>query len=208
MPRTKAAAVHAAHVDSLRVAGIEAGRRARRSRCYVCSHPSRDEAERMLLGGASYGKTLKALPDLEVSVHALRHHTEHHLPPSQSFIRLAIQESAERAGRDVEDDEGFLGDYVVLAKVGIQRVVERMVAGTLEPDVKDAIALAKLLRELESEGNEILDHAMIAQAFVVWTQIIRETTSPEQFQEIGRRINVDPVLAAFNKSVANRQLDA
>src|SRR5437016_4368631 len=115
--------------------------------CYVCQHPLKEDAEKHLLKGASYAKVLDHLPELGesgITVNILRTHMAEHLAPSRAYLRQAIEEYARKRGYSVDDDDrSLVGDYALMARLGVQRVVERMAVGEIEPEISDGVSLAR-----------------------------------------------------------------
>src|SRR5207302_5157657 len=102
-----------------------------------------------------------------------------------------------------EDDERSLaGDYVLMANLTIQRVVERLAIGEIEPEISDGATMAKLLLDLERQDQDTLDRAAIGHAMATITAIVKEHVSPEEFQRIGHQVATDPRLKALNAAVA------
>ncbi len=168
--------------------------------CKVCqSMDHRQEIEAGLLAGFSYTTILKSLPEghglhvRNISEHA----RNNHLPVPEMVRRVLIEDRAKERGLSIEDHAAGLADHVTLARMGVQRVIERMAAGELQPDIRDGISFAQILLRLEETAGEHIDNELMVAGFSVFMEAIRANCSPDQIQAIGRTISGSPVMAAL-----------
>jgi hypothetical protein len=108
-----------------------------------------------------------------------------------------MEERARERGVSIEDFEGNLVDHVGFAKLGVQRVLERLAAGELVPDMKDGIALASLLVRMDESAGEQVDNETLVQGFMVLMEAIRRTCSQDQIDQIGGIISDNPIMAGL-----------
>lgn len=168
--------------------------------CHVCqSFEYRAEIENALLKGYSYATVQRSLPpEAKIGVENIRNHVlGQHLPLDEAMRRVVMEERAREVGLSIEDHEGSLVDHIAFAKMGIQRVAERLAKGEIEPDVKDGIALASLLARIEEEAGEGVDNEVMIQAFMVYMEAMRSICTAEQITAIRERIAANPVMAGL-----------
>lgn len=171
--------------------------------CYVCNSPHRVQIEEGVLKGYSYASVARGLPDRtpdEVIQIQPRHISDHvknrHLPMDLVVRRAIMEERATQIGKSIEDAETAIIDHIGFARLGLQRVVERMAAGEIKPSMQDGIEFAKILLKLDEimgdQGG--VDQQVIFRGFLSYMQAIQGVCTPDQVREIGKRISRDPVI--------------
>ena len=177
----------------------------RNPHCKTCSSPYRDEIESAIL--KSYGWTAIANslpPDAALSDDNIRkHYDSGHMPLDEMARRVLIEEYAKEMGLDPSRHEGMLADHVVFAKIGIQKVFQRMMAGELEPDMDHGIAFANFLLKVEERAGKGYETEAVAKGFMAYLDAIRLVCTPEQMGEIMMLIKKNPVMGAL----ASRPMD-
>lgn len=168
--------------------------------CKVCQSPYRMEIERAFI--RSYGPTTihRSLPpDVQekILVRNISDHCSRHLPVDHTIRQAVIEARARELGTDVESATGALADHIVFAKVGLQRVYERIVEGEVVPDVKDGIAFAQLLLRVEEQAGQGVDEEIMARGFMSYLKAMREVCTPEQIQQMSVLIREDPTMNAL-----------
>jgi hypothetical protein len=118
-----------------------------------------------LLKGYSYASIMKHLPDdTDLTVRSIREHfARGHLPLDESVRRVVIEEHSKELGRDIETFESNLGNHITFARLGLQRALQAMGEGKMEPTVNQAIAMAHLLIKTEQVAGEAVDREIIGQ---------------------------------------------
>ena len=169
--------------------------------CKVCQSPERIDIERKLLHG--YGPTaiwggLSEQSQEQIKIRNIGDHSRAHLPVDH-IVRQAIIEARVRdLGGDMESATGTLVDQISFAKVGLQKVYERMVDGEIQPDVADGIAMAKFLHQVEVEaGGQEFDGEMMARGFMAYMRAMQQVCSPEQIRQMGQIIAADPIMSSM-----------
>lgn len=172
--------------------------------CYVCSSEHRSTIEEELLKGYGYAAVVRHLPE-DAGINkdnVVQHVKRGHLPLDVSVRRAIIEDRATAIGKQIEDAEGTIIDHLSFARLGLQRVCERMAEGTLLPDIKDGIEFAKLIikmDELAGDG-QALDQQVIFRGFLEWMKAIQRVCTPEQVREIGALLSTNTVI----RSMLNR----
>lgn len=169
-------------------------------RCKVCQSGYADYIERNIL--KSYGYTLvwNSLPDEvkeRVSVRNITSHIKNHLHMDQIAVQATHIQRAEEIGIDIAASTQVLVDQITFAKVGLQKVYEKMVEGDLEPDIKDGIAFANFLAKTEETAGGDVDRDVLAQGFMAYMDAVRQICSPEQAALIRDTLAANPVLNAL-----------
>lgn len=169
------------------------------SQCKTCCSPYRTQIENALLKSYGYAAIVRSLPeDANLSTENIQqHYRRGHMPIDEAVRRVVIEEDARERGLDIEGYESTLANHVTLAKLGVQRVLQRMAEGELEPDISDGIALANLLLKVEEKAGDDYDRVALTQGFVVYMQAIQQVCSPEQVEAITRSIATNPVMNAL-----------
>lgn len=163
--------------------------------CHTCQSPYRFQIERHLADGRAYARIVRDLPDdAGVSAESIsRHKRNGHLPLNEEEYRQIVERVAAEQGIDIIEHEGTLLDRRAFAKVGLQKVYERMMRGEIEPDIKDGIAFAKLIEDMES--GQDADMEALRRYVLAQYEVAREVMTEEQLQQWARGLNTHPYLS-------------
>ena len=169
--------------------------------CIVCSSEHRSLIEEQLLKGYGYAAIVRHLPEgAGVNKDNVTQHVKRgHLPLDVTVRRAIMEDRATALGKQLEDAEGTIVDHLSFARLGLQRVVERMAEGTLVPDIKDGIEFAKLIIKMEEMAGDgqALDQQIIFRGFLEWMKVIQRVCTPEQVREIGALLSPNTVIRGF-----------
>lgn len=173
--------------------------------CKTCNSPYRTQIENALIKSYGYASIVRSLPeDAGLSErNIMQHFQSGHLPLDESVRRVVIEQDAKERGLDIEGHETTLANHVTLAKLGVQKVLQRMMAGELEPDIKDGIAFATLLTKLEETAGDDFDRAALMQGFIVYMSAIQQVCTPEQVQQVSNLIAANPVMKSLLSASAS-----
>jgi hypothetical protein len=168
-------------------------------RCKTCMSPYRVAIENALLKSYGYTAIVRSLPeDAGLSVRNIQEHFRNgHLPIDESVRRVLIEDDARERGLDIEGFESTLANHVTFAKLGVQKVMQRMMAGELEPNLGHGIAFANLLLKVEEQAGEGVDMEAVSQGFIAYMEVIRQVCSPEQVQAIADGLSRHPTMNAL-----------
>lgn len=168
-------------------------------RCRVCSHPDhRVTIEEQTVAGRPWAAILRSLPeDSGLSERNLADHFRNgHLPvANEAVVRLAKQQAHDR-GQVVEEAAEAVTSHLEFCRSVVGRVRSRVVAGDLEPTVRDAVAAAGHLGRYEPIDAG-LDEAAMVEAFGAYHDTAQQVMSSEQFRQFGAALSANPVLAGL-----------
>lgn len=163
------------------------------ARCKVCSSPQRRRAEEMLAAGRTYGAITRTLPDAGFDNRNLADHIRaQHLPLDAPAVRLVAQQEAASIAEVIEPAVKAKAAHLSLAHAVVARVAQRLTAGDIEPDVRDALAAARLIAQVEVETQ--FDAEQWTTAMLRLVDAVRQVATPEQFDAIGEVLARDPLL--------------
>lgn len=168
--------------------------------CHVCKHPDRVMIERLALRG--YGPTAirRSLPSQVqegLSVESIGKHCREHLPVDLIVRQAIVEARAKEIGLDPDTETGSLVDRLTFARVGLQKVYERMADGEIRPGFSEGIAFAQIVERAEQVGGTQYDTDALAQGFMVYMSAIRAVCTSDQIRQIGAFIAADPVMQAL-----------
>lgn len=176
--------------------------------CKVCNNPARMEIETCLIKGDTYRSIaqhfseaqwtgrdggLIALPELGWQP-IRNHYLSGHMPMSAAALRHIAEERAQQIGAQYEENTARLVDHYTVAKAIVQRGYERMVVGEIEPEIKDTIAAAKLLKEIEDTQIGSVDAEVWSEAMMIYFETAQELMPPQMWTEFTRKLGANPVL--------------
>lgn len=176
------------------------------STCHTCTSEYRFEIEDNLLRSYGYKRILDSLPEGHgLSVGSLTNHFQKHMPVQQSVRRAAMEAHARDRGLDVDSFEGALANHITLSKLVVQEVVEGLMEGRLNPDLKDGVAFARLLAQVQK--SEETEEAMedLQTAWSIFWEEAAQVIDPQHLQILGERINSNPRTKALQAKFAERR---
>lgn len=176
------------------------------TRCKTCMSPHRTAIENALLKSYGYAAIVRSLPeDADLNErNIMDHYRNGHLPLDETVRRVLVEEDAKERGLDIEGYESTLANHITFAKLGVQRVMQRFMAGELEPDLDHGIAFASLLLKVEEQAGQDVDMEAVTQGFIVYMEAVRQVCDPAQVQAIGEAISTHPVMRSLlNKTNAS-----
>lgn len=167
--------------------------------CSVCQSPHRLKIEREVLEGYSYRSIHSGL-DEEGRMHwtsIQRHVSRGHLPVDAQVKRFAIEERARELGRSAETHDQALADHVTMARLGVQKVFEKMMRGDLEPDIQDGIAFGNMLMKLGMYEGSDIDRQAMMEAFTAYMEAAEEVMNSDQMRTFGQLLSSNSTLRAL-----------
>ena len=171
--------------------------------CLTCQSPYRVEVENALLKGYSYASIARSIPQADLTANNIFDHvSKGHMPLDEHLRRAVIEDRAQELGRDIQRAEGVLTDHIALARLGVQRVIERMQMKEIEPGISDGIQFASLLLRLDEFAGETVDQQAVASSFMVFFEAAKSVMDPAQFARFGKLLERNPVLSALSKKAA------
>lgn len=182
------------------------------STCHTCTHPARAAIEEKVLLNYSYPAIAKmysgravegpqgedlVLPD--VGWNSIRHHYRAgHMPLEHAAAGRLVERRAEEMGAEMEAAVDRVIEHRDVVQTVLERGYERIQQSLEEPDVKDTLAAAKLLADLDSRlgGAPTTDEAW-GEAMAEFFAIAQRTMPPEMWVRFTRELQTNPVLRAI-----------
>lgn len=169
--------------------------------CYTCQSPHRLEVEQMICAGGSYQTVADSLvgrphgrkPHPGAS-NIKRHVDEDHMPLTQTLQHSLIKERSKELGRSLETHTGTLVDYVAANRMVIQKAMDRMAKGELEPNVAEMLTAIRMEHTVQQSVDGGLDAAAWQDAMLVYMEVAQQFIPTERMNEYGRALASHPVL--------------
>lgn len=196
------------------------GRRydARYSRsCKCCTHPARMAIEQRLVEGSPYPQIAREFSEVEyraggrdmllpkISWGSIRDHYLHgHMPVNAAAVVELARQRAEELGKDYESMTARIVDQFLVARTVLTKGHEAIANGTLQPDVKDTLAAAKLLQDFEQASKLNVDAEAWTEAFEIYFTTARQIMSDEDWAKFARRLSINPILKTLAAKIANQ----
>jgi hypothetical protein len=179
--------------------------------CRVCNSRHRAQIEEALLKGYGYAPVARNYGEEEglTTQNVAEHVRNQHLPMDLAVRRGIMEEHARQVGKSIEEAETSIIDYLGFARIGLQRVLERVATGEIQPDIKDGIEFAKLImkaEELAGDGGN-LDHQVVLRGFLSYMQAVAKVCTPAQVKEIGALISSNPVVKGYLQKASAIDVD-
>jgi hypothetical protein len=159
------------------------------SRCRLCNSDRRLEVERLICQGRSYKAIITDL-DLEgvLTDRNLREHMiNRHLPVQAAAARHVAREQGEIVAEVIQPMIQGVAAHLSFAHSVVDRVRARMESGDAEPTLRDGIAAARFIAEVESVTGPN-DLAEWKHAYMALLEDITEIVTTEQKAELKRRL--------------------
>lgn len=187
---------------SYRIGGREYPLRSE-ANCLTCQSHYRVEIENALLKGYSYASVARSIPQAGLSSQNIYEHVNNgHLPLDEHLRRVVIEQRATELGRDIQRSDGVLTDHITFARLGLQKVLERMQTGELVPGINEGIQFANLLFRLDEFAGESVDQSAIAASFMAFMEAAKAVMDQAQFVRFGKLLDRNPVLHALSQKTA------
>lgn len=172
--------------------------------CAVCQHPGRQQVEEKLLNGWGYTAISRWVSDLDrvevdgeiqqwppMSPAAITAHFKNGHCPVDAYMVANLHE--QRYGQlDYEQMANRIVDGVVLAQRVVARAEERLTAGEIEPTMKEGLAAAKLVAEVQAAAQETRTQDQmwaLRRAFAVYFDLARSIMSDEQWTQFSLELH-------------------
>jgi hypothetical protein len=180
--------------------------------CLTCTHPARKEIEEQIILGTSYRRVATMYSETEwtqpdgtkitlpkVSWDNLFHHFKNeHLPVQAAVYREILDKRAAELSEHYEEQTARLVDGYSFAQQVLARTQEGLATGTLQPDIKDGLAAAKLIKEMEQVGNGAsADAEAWGQAMAVYFETARKFMPDDMWQNFTQALMANPILQAI-----------
>ncbi len=166
-------------------------------RCRVCcSNEYRLRVENEIVAGRTWSMITRALPD-EANLSARNiadHYRNGHMPVQEATVVQAIEQQAEQRGEPYQEAVEASATYLNFCRNVVGRVNQRVLDGSMEPAVRDAISAASVLARFDPAESGNLERDVVL-AFTEYHDTAAALMSPEAFREFGHRLSANPLLA-------------
>lgn len=184
--------------------------------CHTCTHPARMEVERRLIEGYSFASISQEFSEVEWrkgdgSVQVLptlnwtsvrNHYRNGHMPLTAATIRDITEQRAEELGQSYNESINRVVDHVTAARTILQEGFDRIVSGAEQVSVRETLAAAKLLKEIEDRSLGSVDTEVWSEAMMIYFQTAQELMPPEMWATFAQRLTTNPVLRGLTEKMA------
>ena len=181
--------------------------------CYTCQSPQRIVIENDLIKGLSYANIAAGLENAPVghfphpnAKQISDHVRKGHIPVGVSSQRRLIERRAKEIGRNIEDSEDSLVDFVTVSQMIVARGFERMQDGEITPDVSDVLAASKFLHQVEQSAGGSVDENTWRDALMAYMEVTRVFIPTERWAEYGAAMNSNPILKSMAKAAEQKAI--
>lgn len=176
--------------------------------CHTCTHPARQFIEQRLIEGYAYAVIANEFSEVDVSkgdgtVQTLprvtpdsisSHYRRGHMPLTGSTIRDLTEQRAQELGKAYTDGVNRVVDHVVAARTILQEGFDRVVSGAEQVSVRETLAAAKLLQDIEDRSQQSAGAEMWSEAMMIYFQTAQELMPPDMWEVFSRRLETNPIL--------------
>jgi hypothetical protein len=186
----------------------------RNPRCRVCTSPARMAIEEQLFKGTPYNHIANAFSEVEydeggmtillpqISPSSIRNHFKNqHMPIEGAVLREISEQRARELGSQYGNVVDTVLDGYTVAKAVLARGYERLARDEIQPDVRETLAAAKLVSDMENGRLGNVDDEVWSQAMVVYFETAREVMQPEQWNQFCSLLTRNPVLQKLEKKI-------
>jgi hypothetical protein len=187
--------------------------------CLTCQHPARMLIEEMIAQQYPFRKIAERFSmktvELEEGVPTLlprithqnigNHYRQGHMPVETATLRRLAERRAQQIGLALEESSDRFVDQVVLAEATMARTYERMMLGQIEPEIKDGLAAAKFLQDVQDKAQGGFDSEAWSAAMTVYFETAQRFMAPDIWERFTESLRVDPILRAIVQKMNTSQ---
>ena len=169
--------------------------------CHTCQSPYRLEIEQMICSGSSYQVAAETVADRPAgrfpnpSALAIRQHVDRkHLPLGKTLLQAMIKERSQELGKSLETAGDSLVDYIVANRAVIQRGMERLTAGEIDPNVSELLTAIRMEHTVQQAAGDAVDTQTWQEAMLAYMEVAVQFIPADRLPEYGRRLALHPVL--------------
>jgi hypothetical protein len=174
------------------------------SQCRTCMSPYRMEIEQAILEQHGYMTIANALVGRESGRlpnpghQSIRDHVlKNHMPLGPTAERALVEERAKQIGRDIETHTAGLADYASVNQIIVQRGMDRLARGELQPTMSELLTAIRMQHAIESTTEDGLDAAAWQEALVAYMEVAAQFIPQENLHAYGQALTRNPVLKAM-----------
>lgn len=184
--------------------------------CNTCQSPHRAYIEEQLAKGIAIATIVREVSDLDhgeqrsaPSWESVKNHlAKSHMPLDLARTRGVMEDRAREVGQAISDEVDIHVDYVAANRLIVQKGIDRIVTGEIQPDVKDVLSATRALADIDRQmGDTGLDIAVLYEALDVLLQTTAAFMPIDVRQEWGNAIATNPVLAALREKAQAKDVE-
>ena len=189
-------------------------------KCHTCNHPARMEIELAIAKGWAYKRVSREFSNVEyvsegrtlvlpeIGWQNLRaHFTSGHMPIGVEAQRRLSERRANEIGSRYEEAAEQFVDHYVVAQAVMTAGYERLVSGEVTPDLKETLAAAKMIKEIEDAASGSIDNEAWSQAMGVYFETAQAIMAPDTWREFIAALSKNPDDRFPNAAVMMQALD-
>lgn len=167
--------------------------------CNVCRSPFRIMVENSIIAGYSFKRIAEELPaDSGLNAQSIHNHfTAKHLPLAEDARRALIEKRAMELDMNPETAVNRLDDHISFLRLGVHDVMTRMASRQLQPDIKDGIAMAKALSQIDIDKETEDNLSQYVTGLRVFLETAREVMDAKQFKEFSTKVLANETIRAL-----------
>lgn len=189
--------------------------------CNTCRHPARMLIEEKILQNFSFRAiselfsetSIKGEGDDEIVLPRISHQSVYnhfhngHMPLEAATLRRLAQRRAEQIGSQYEERAEQFVDHYVLSQAVVHKTYNRLVNGEIQPEVKDGLAAAKMIAEVEAQTQAGLDSEAWSQAMQVYFETAQRFMDPASWAAFSQSLATNPILRAIQARLSPESED-
>lgn len=187
--------------------------------CMTCTHPARHEIEELITQGHTYRSVANKYSEVEwtdadgsvvtlpkvTTNSVVAHFQRGHMPAQAEAMRRIVERRAESIGAaQFEDQINQIVDHHIFAEQVLHKTQERLIRGEIEPDVKDGMAAAKFLADIEAASHGSLDAEAWSDAMQRYFEVAQAIMPPDMWEHFTKTLATDPILLSISNRLAGR----
>lgn len=168
--------------------------------CGVChSTLYRTAVENYLLQGFSFQTIVDRLPaDAGISITSIKTHAnEGHMPLIEDARRAIIERRATELDWNPETDTDRVVDHVGFLRLALSDVTSRLMSREIEPDIKDGIAIAKALSQIDIDNDTEDRLAMYASLIRLMFEAAQRHMDHQAYQDFSEELMASPAFRSM-----------
>jgi hypothetical protein len=185
------------------------------SNCRTCTHPARMHIEEKILLSYSYRDIEEMFSDKEMVLErdgdpqwlpkvgrmSIRnHYIAGHMPLEAATMRRIAERRAATVSRSAEDGDALVDQYV-LAEAVVARTHQRLALGEIEPEIRDGLAAAKFLQDVQAQIDPDTTAEAWTQAMTVYFETARRVMPLGMWAQFTQELSGNPILRAIQQKL-------
>jgi hypothetical protein len=164
--------------------------------CHTCHSPYRSHIENQILCGYTYKQISDSLPqDLRLTPRQMSDHYRHgHMPLAEAARRAIVERRAAEKQLDPVNGLDNLLDHMTVLQAVVRDGSDALARREIQPSVKELMAAAAALAELEAAGDTEEDWNTVNTGIQHVMAMARAHMTPNEFALFSRDLVTDPYL--------------